>query len=100
MYAIRSYYVLSNLEYRSALNTEVLTYSRYRLWLPPEHELLELDSIGFKELMQEPLILLNVDEMEQRIRSLWAGADTPPRIEMRSASVEAVRSLVSSGMGA
>ncbi len=91
--------ILSNLEYRSALNTEVLTYSRYRLWLPPEHELLELDSIGFKELMQEPLILLNVDEMEQRIRRLWAGADTPPRIEMRSASVEAVRSLVSAGMG-
>lgn len=91
--------ILSNLEYRSALNTEVLTYSRYRLWLPPEHELLELDSIGFKELAQEPLILLNVDEMEQRIRSLWASADTPPQVEMRSASVEAVRSLVSSGMG-
>lgn len=91
--------VLSNLEYRSALNTEVLTYSHYRLWLPPEHDLLELDSIAFKELMNEPLILLNVDEMEERIRNLWAGAASKPVIGMRSSSVEAVRSLVSAGMG-
>ena len=91
--------ILSNLEYRAALNTEVLTYSHYRLWLPPEHDLLQLDSIGFKELMQEPLILLNVDEMEERIRNLWANTDSKPVISMRSSSVEAVRSLVSAGMG-
>ncbi len=91
--------ILSNLEYRAALNTEVLTYSHYRLWLPPEHELLQLDSIGFQELMQEPLILLNVDEMEERIRNLWANTDSKPVISMRSSSVEAVRSLVSAGMG-
>ncbi|WP_430461016.1 LysR family transcriptional regulator [Thalassolituus sp. LLYu03] len=91
--------ILSNLEYRSALNTEVLTYSHYRLWLPPEHELLELDSIGLNELSDQPLIMLNVDEMEERIRHCWAGSGVRPQVSMRSASVEAVRSLVSAGMG-
>lgn len=91
--------ILSNLEYRSALNTEVLTYSHYRLWLPPEHELLELDSIALKDLSDDTLIMLNVDEMEERIRNLWAGSGNRPQVSMRSASVEAVRSLVSAGMG-
>tara|TARA_R110000868_G_scaffold5065_14_gene31315 strand:+ start:3322 stop:4296 length:975 start_codon:yes stop_codon:yes gene_type:complete len=91
--------ILSNLKYLSALNTEVLTFSHYRLWLPPDHELLQLDSIGFKDLLHEPLILLNVDEMEQRIRNLWAPAASKPTVSLRSASVEAVRSLVSAGMG-
>lgn len=91
--------ILSNLEYRSALNTEVLTYSHYRLWLPPEHELLELDSIGLKDLTNAPLIMLNVDEMEERIRNCWSGSGERPQVSMRSASVEAVRSLVSAGMG-
>lgn len=91
--------MLSNLEYRSALNTEVLTYSRYRLWLPPEHKLLELDSIGLNELNEEPLILLNVDEMEERIRSVLSGSGSRPIVSLRSSSVEAVRSLVSAGMG-
>ncbi|MAK89854.1 MAG: LysR family transcriptional regulator [Oleibacter sp.] len=91
--------ILSNLEYRAALNTEVLTFSRYRLWLPPEHELLQLDSIDLQTLEQQPMILLNVDEMEKRIRDLWKSAHSRPQVSMRSSSVEAVRSLVSAGMG-
>src|SRR5476651_2714257 len=38
--------ILSNLEDRHALQTEVLTHSPHRLWLPAQHPLLEHDSIS------------------------------------------------------
>ncbi|WP_221794116.1 LysR family transcriptional regulator [Oceanobacter mangrovi] len=91
--------ILSNLGYASALNTEVLNFSHYRLWLPPDHPLLQLDSISLKDLAEQPMIQLNVDEMEQRLRGLWQASGVRPNISLRTASVEAVRSLVSAGMG-
>ncbi|PPC76551.1 LysR family transcriptional regulator [Pokkaliibacter plantistimulans] len=91
--------ILSQLDYRSALNSEILTHSPYRLWLPPQHTFLDLDSISLTDLQQEPLIMLSVDEMEERVRALWQRAPGKPWVSMRSASVEAVRSLVAAGMG-
>ncbi len=91
--------ILSNLEYRNALNIEVLTHSQYRLWLPPEHKLLEDESPGMEQILNEPQILLTVDDMETRILNLWPDTSQTPKIAMRSSSVEAVRSLVSAGMG-
>ncbi|QUX96053.1 LysR family transcriptional regulator [Marinomonas sp. CT5] len=91
--------MLSNLEHRSALNTEVLTYSRYHIWLPPEHQLLEEESLSMDLILKEPQILLSTDGMEQRIRDIWQDTCAMPDIAMKSNSVEAVRSLVSAGMG-
>ncbi|WP_028295132.1 LysR family transcriptional regulator [Oceanobacter kriegii] len=91
--------ILSDLSHASALNTEVLNFSHYRLWLPPGHELLNRDSISLRDIAAEPIIQLNVDDMEQRIRPLWQQAGIRPNISLRTASVEAVRSLVSAGMG-
>ncbi|MCU1721398.1 LysR family transcriptional regulator [Pseudomonas sp. 5P_5.1_Bac1] len=91
--------ILSNLEDRLALQTEVLTHSPHRLWLPAQHPLLERDSISLADVADEPLIQLNVDEMEQNARRMWAGAGLQARISLRTASTEAVRSLVAAGLG-
>jgi len=91
--------ILSNLEDRHALQTEVLTHSPLRLWLPPQHALLELDSISLADIVSEPLIQMNVDEMGLNAQRIWSGAGLQPNITLRTGSTEAVRSLVAAGLG-
>src|SRR5471032_2783577 len=91
--------ILSNLEDRHALQTEVLTHSPHRLWLPAQHSLLEHDSINLADVAREPLIQLNVDEMGHNAQRMWTGAGLQPRVTLRTASTEAVRSLVAAGLG-
>ncbi|WP_416422790.1 LysR family transcriptional regulator [Pseudomonas sp. App30] len=91
--------IVSNLEDRHALQTEVLTHSPHRLWLPAQHPLLEHDSITLADVAREPLIQLNVDEMDRNAQRLWTHASLTPRISLRTASTEAVRSLVAAGLG-
>ncbi|MEX3070638.1 LysR family transcriptional regulator [Vibrio alginolyticus] len=91
--------MLSNLENRSALNTEVLTYSSYHIWLSPDHRLLQEESLSMAMILEEPQILLTNDGMEKNIRTFWDQASITPNIAMKSRSVEAVRSLVSAGLG-
>ena len=91
--------ILSNLEDRHALQTEVLTHSPRRLWLPAQHPLLERDSIGLADVAGEPLIQLNADEMGLHTQRIWSRAGLVPQVTLRTASVEAVRSLVAAGLG-
>lgn len=91
--------ILSNLEDRLALQTEVLTHSPHRLWLPPQHPLLERDSIGLADIADEPLIQLNADEMDLHTQRIWSRTGLSPQVSLRTASVEAVRSLVAAGLG-
>lgn len=91
--------ILSNLEERDALQTETLMHSPYRLWLPPLHPLLENDSIRLADVVKEPLIQLNTDEMGSHLRRIWEKAKLTPTIAMRTGSTEAVRSLVAAGIG-
>ncbi|MDB5983995.1 MAG: LysR family transcriptional regulator [Pseudomonas sp.] len=91
--------ILSNLEDRHALQTEVLTHSPHRLWLPAQHPLLEHDSINLADVAREPLIQLNVDEMDMNAQRMWSHAGLQPHITLRTASTEAVRSLVAAGLG-
>ena len=64
--------ILSNIEDRDALQTEVLMHSPYRLWLPPLHPLLEHESISLADVAKQPLIQLNADEMDARAAHLVA----------------------------
>jgi DNA-binding transcriptional LysR family regulator len=91
--------ILSNLENRQALQTEVLVHSPYRLWLPTRHPLLDYDSISLADAAAEPLIQLNADEMAHNARSFWRQLDHSPNIILKTNSTEAVRSLVASGFG-
>ncbi|WP_455922395.1 LysR family transcriptional regulator [Pseudomonas putida] len=91
--------IVSHLEDRHALQTEVLTHSPHRLWLPAQHPLLEHDSITLADVAREPLIQLNVDEMDRNAQRIWTSASLTPRISLRTASTEAVRSLVAAGLG-
>ncbi len=91
--------VTSNLRDRMALQSEILAVSAFRLWLPLEHKLAARDSISLDDVAREPLIILNIDEMEEEAINLLSAFGRRPRIAFRTRSVEAVRSLVATGAG-
>lgn len=91
--------LISNLVDHQALGGEVLARSPNRLWLAPDHPLLKRETIHIADLAGEPLIQLTIDEMEETSRRWWRKTDPRPRPELRTSSVEAVRSLVATGAG-
>ncbi|MBF9033500.1 LysR family transcriptional regulator [Rhodobacterales bacterium HKCCE2091] len=91
--------VVSNLRNVQALNSEILTVSPYRLWLPIGHPLSARESIGLEDLAAEPQIVLDVDEMQAEALRILSVFPNRPRVAFRTRSVEAVRSLVASGAG-
>ena len=91
--------VTSNLRDRTALQVEILEVSPFRLWLPLGHRLATQDSISLADVTAEPLIMLNIDEMEDEAVNLLSALGARPRVAFRTRSVEAVRSLVATGAG-
>lgn len=91
--------VTTHLRNAQALQSEILEVSPFRLWLPVDHPLNGQQSIALADVAGEPLIVLDIDEMEQEALKLLSAFGDRPRIAFRTRSVEAVRSLVASGAG-
>lgn len=81
------------------LSREKLISSQRRLWLPAQHPMLSVDSVGLKEVSEEPYIMLTVDEASHSALKYWNQTSYQPRITLRTSSIEAVRSLVANGQG-
>ncbi|MBL0370581.1 LysR family transcriptional regulator [Rhizobium sp. KVB221] len=90
---------ISNLRDRMALQAEIIETSPYRLWLPMGHKLGSADIISVRDIAQEPLIMLTVDEIEENTGKLLTALGAKPHVAFRTRSVEAVRSLVATGAG-
>ncbi len=91
--------LVSNLENIDQLTSQVLLQSRRRLWLCADHHLLQEEHIGFAEIAEEPYIMLTIDEAEQSALRYWKATSYSPNTIFRTISVEAVRSMVATGMG-
>ncbi|EEX16426.1 transcriptional regulator [Citreicella sp. SE45] len=91
--------VTTNMRDRMALQTEIIDTSPYQLWLPNGHELSTRTSVSIEDLVDEPIIMLRVDEIEEATRRLLSAFGARPRVAFRTRSVEAVRSLVATGAG-
>ncbi|HQT90234.1 MAG: LysR family transcriptional regulator [Acidiphilium sp. 37-64-53] len=83
----------------SSLTTETLLSSARRLWLPARHPLLDRESVGLREISDEPYIMLTVDEAAHSSLKYWSRSAFQPSVKLRTSSVEAVRSLVANGQG-
>ncbi len=91
--------LVSTLQDRQALGSEVLSQSRWQVWLPGSHPLLAKHVLAFEDLEGEPIIMLSVDELTETTTEYWHRAGIAPAIVLTTASVEAVRSLVGMGVG-
>jgi len=82
-----------------ALVTEKILSSTRRLWVPAQHHLLKADTVGLREIADEPYIMLTVDEAAHSSLKYWSASPFQPRVILRTSSVEAVRSLVANRQG-
>ncbi len=91
--------LVSNLQNETEIDSRVLLRSQRRLWLSADHPLMSVDSIGLSEVAEQPYVMLTVDEAEQSALRYWKAAGHMPNIVFKTSSVEAVRSMVATGMG-
>jgi DNA-binding transcriptional LysR family regulator len=84
---------------RQALTTEILSRSPNRVWLASSHPLAERADVSLAEVAACPLIVLAADRIDELMRAVWQRFQLSPRTLLRSSSLEAVRSLVGTGMG-
>lgn len=91
--------LVSNLENREELQSELLIRSRRRLWLSTNHELTRREHVGLADVARYPYLMLTVDEAEHSAIRYWMETSFRPSIVFRSSSVEAIRSMVATGMG-
>ena len=89
----------SNIADQENLSYETLISSTRRLWLPSGHSLLKRSQITLSDLTDEPYIMLTVDEAANTAQRYWNEAKVRPNVILKTSSVEAVRSMVASGMG-
>ncbi|MEO3428928.1 LysR family transcriptional regulator [Pelagibius sp. CAU 1746] len=89
----------SNIVNQEGISYDTLLQSRRRLWLSSQHALLDQPSISLADVAAEPYIMLTVDEASNTAQRYWNRTSYRPRTIFRTSSVEAVRSMVASGMG-
>ncbi|MBS0123301.1 LysR family transcriptional regulator [Thetidibacter halocola] len=90
---------VSNLHNRAAFQVESIAASAMRLWLPLGHPLGAEEAVSLADVAREPLIMLSVEEIEESTQELLSSLGARPEVAFRTQSVEAVRSLVATGMG-
>ncbi len=82
-----------------AMVAEVLTRSPNRVWLPSNHGLTLSDEITLAQCAACDQIVLEADRIDELMAGVWARHGLKPRSILRTASLEAVRSLVGAGAG-
>jgi DNA-binding transcriptional LysR family regulator len=91
--------LVSNLENSQNIDSEVLVRSRRRLWACADHPLVAEESVTLAQIAQEPYVMLTVDEADQTALRYWRRSPHRPKVIFETSSVEAVRSMVATGMG-
>ncbi|MEX0279792.1 MAG: LysR family transcriptional regulator [Arenibacterium sp.] len=79
--------------------SETLMSSPRRLWLPSRHPFLEREVLSLQDVASEPYVMLTVDEAANTAMRYWSDTSHRPDVVLRTASVEAVRSMVANGFG-
>lgn len=81
------------------LQVEVLTSSTNRVWLASNHPLAQYSELTLAQCAAYSHIVLEADRIDTMLQSMWSRHGLKPETLMRTASLEAVRSLVGVGAG-
>lgn len=87
----------SNIARIASIKTRTFHRSRRRLWVAPGHPLTRTGRVTFDDIARFPYAFLTVDEAHRQAEKYWSENGAQPSVAFRSAAVEAVRSLVSTG---
>lgn len=89
----------SNLADTNRIAHELLVRSPRRLWLPDGHMLSRRQSVSFQDIIDFPYIALTVDEALRSQERFWERMGARPNVIFETSSVEAVRTMVATGIG-
>ena len=67
--------------------------------LPGDHRLARADRVSLRQLVQEPMVLLDLPRTREYMLSTFSASGLAPRVEYRAQSVTMLRGLVASGLG-
>jgi DNA-binding transcriptional LysR family regulator len=91
--------LISALGEPQALVAETLTRSPNRVWLPSDHPLCAHGELTLADCAACDQVVLEADRIDELMAAVWARHQLKPRAILRTASLEAVRSLVGAGAG-
>ncbi len=91
--------LVSNLQNSLSIDSEILVRSRRRLWACADHHLVARETVSLAEIAAEPYVMLTVDEADDTAMRYWRKTPHLPKVIFETSSVEAVRSMVATGMG-
>ncbi|SDU48177.1 LysR family transcriptional regulator [Stappia sp. ES.058] len=91
--------VLTSNLHNPEIETETLLRSTRRLWVPANHPFHRAGKVSFAEIAEQDYIMLTVDEAAHTTMKYWSDTKYRPNVKLRTASVEAVRSMVANGQG-
>lgn len=66
---------------------------------PANHPLLSHERVALSDVAAYPVIMLSADDMHQLTSMQWRQAGIQPNVVLTTSSIEAVRSLVGTGIG-
>lgn len=89
----------SNLFNQEATHYKQLLSSKRRVWMSSHNGLVDKESINFYDISQQPYLMLTVDEASNSTQRYWNKTPYQPNVIFRTASVEAVRSMVGANNG-
>jgi DNA-binding transcriptional LysR family regulator len=89
----------SNLPDADPLSCKPLIRSPRQLWGHPEHPLMSANRVCLADVAAHDYILLDMDEHVSTVDKYWSHYGLVAQPRFRSASIEAVRSLVAAGKG-
>lgn len=81
------------------IETQTLLRSPRRLWAANNHKFIRRGTATFEDIAREDYIMLTVDEAAHTTMRYWSLNTYQPNVTLRTASVEAVRSMVANGQG-
>ena len=91
--------LVSNLRNAAEIEADLLIQSHRKLWASADHPLLSRASVSLADVAEEPYVMLTVDEADKTAMRYWVETPHRPNILFATSSVEAVRSMVATGMG-
>jgi DNA-binding transcriptional LysR family regulator len=90
-------FLVANLEDRRRIAHRTLLRSKRRLWVSSGHALLKVPRVTMPDLASEPYVYLTADEADRTSSVYWKKYAVKPNVVFRTASIEAVRSIVATG---
>ncbi len=91
--------LLSTLTDSQALGSQILVQSAWRAWLPSGHSLLQHGTISAKQLLNEKMVALKNHAISSLIPEAISDHFRSRQDTIYTTSIEAVRSLVATGIG-